>query len=495
MRQFTLRLCILATTLLSIISCNREVAFDAILVQGPAPTELQANIAFNNEEPPFSVTVSPTAQGATAFEVTSGLPGAVAEIIGIQQSLTFSYPESDENFFVTIRAIAANGMVTEQQFEIVPPADPCTQIFSAPASWDNGNDPAFTFGFGNIESPTVVENPDPSGANPEVSNVLQIIDSGGDPFDGYGIQMNGDINFAAEDKVVRLLFWSEFEVPVRLEIKQEPDNTSERGVEVTLIHGGNGWEELRFDFNDGLANFSGGGGEALGIADGAPFVPTGIYIRAQMTIGAGDADVAGTYYLDDLGICPDGGAAPPATPVEPDPCASIFESPVTLENGESFFGFNGVDVQVIPNPDLSGANPDASNVLEIVQDGGGNFDGFGTVLDPPADFSDDDKEVRVLMWSDAVVTVRLNMQQNPTNNETEREVEVAVEHGGTGWEELRFDFANAVAGFADGGEALGVPNGEALAPTGQYNQPTFFIGPGEDVSGTFYIDNLGSCPE
>jgi len=47
------------------------------------------------------------------------------------------------------------------------------------------------------------------------------------------------------------------------------------------------------------------------------------------------------------------------------------------------------------------------------------------------------------------------MQQNPNNNETEREVEVAVE----------------------------------------YNQPTFFIGPGEDVSGTFYIDNLGSCPE
>ena len=101
-----MRLFILGIVSLVIISCNREVGFDAILMENSAPTNVQANIQFNNNEPPFSVTVNPTASGATAFEVLSGIPGDVAVLIGIQQSLTFNYPEADENFFITIRAIA-----------------------------------------------------------------------------------------------------------------------------------------------------------------------------------------------------------------------------------------------------------------------------------------------------------------------------------------------------------------------------------------------------
>ena len=119
----------LGILLISLFSCNREVEFDAILTEGPAPTEVQANIIFNNMEPPFSVTVSPTASGATAFEVLSGLPGDTFELIGIQQQLTFDYPEAENNFFITIRAIAANDLVTEQQFEVIPPADPCASHY------------------------------------------------------------------------------------------------------------------------------------------------------------------------------------------------------------------------------------------------------------------------------------------------------------------------------------------------------------------------------
>ncbi len=494
MKFFTPRFAFFAMALFLMASCDRDRGFDAILNEGPAPSELQANIVFNNEEPPFSVTISPTADGATAFEVLSGIPGQAAELIGIQQSLTFDYPDADENFFVTIRAIAPNGRVTEEQFEIVPPADPCTQIFSAPVSWDNGNDPAFFFGFNGVEL-EVVANPDPSGANSEVSNVLQITQDGGGNFDGFGVQMTGPALFSAADKIVRLNFWSDVELPVRLTVQQDPNNTTEREAEVNLIHTGTGWEELRFDFSNAIAGFTGNPDGALGIADGASFVPTGEYIRFQMFISPGD-DVAGTFFLDNVGICEGGGAAPPEEPMEEEmeACARIFNTPITFENGEEFFGFNGVAVQVVANPDQSGANPNATNVLEIVQDGGGNFDGFGTVLENPVDFSGEDKVVRALVWSTSAVTFRLNMQQNPTNNETEREVEVAAEHGGTGWEELLFDFANAVAGFVSEGEALGIATGAPFAPTGQYNQPTFFIAPGQDVAGTFYLDNLGACP-
>ena len=281
------------------VSCNREVEFDAILVEGPAPQSVQANIAFNNMEPPFEVTVSPTAIGATAFEVLSGLPGDTATLIGIQQEVMYLYPESDEPFFVTIRAIAPNNKVTEQLFEVIPPADPCEQIFGAPATWDDGSI-AFSFGFNGVDLQTV-PNPDPSGANPEVSNVLAITQDGGGNFDGFGVQMNSPIDFSADDKIVRLKFWSNTEIPVRLTVQQDPNNNTEREAEVNLIHTGTGWEELRFDFATATAGFT--GSEALGIPDFTPFIPTGQYIRFQMFISPGD-DVSGTFYLDDVGVCP-----------------------------------------------------------------------------------------------------------------------------------------------------------------------------------------------
>jgi len=296
-----MRLFITGIILISLISCNREDEFNAILSEGSAPTEVQANIQFNNMEPPFSVTVSPTATGATAFEVISGLPGDTATLIGIQQSVTFEYPEADANFFTTIRAIAPNNKITEQQFEVIPPADPCAPIFGAPVTWD-GNSVSFSFGFNGVEI-QVVENPDPSGDNPDVSNVLEIVQDGGGNFDGLGVQLNAPIDFSDADKIVRLKFWSNVEVPIRLGMQQDPNNSTEREVEVNVIHTGTGWEEMRFDFSTATAGFTGNSDGALGIVDGASTIPTGQYIRFQMFISPGE-DVAGTFYLDDVGVCP-----------------------------------------------------------------------------------------------------------------------------------------------------------------------------------------------
>lgn len=297
-----MRLAILAIVLTLSLSCNRETEFNAILVEGPAPTEVQANITFNNMEAPFSVTVRPTAIGATAFEVFSGLPGDATELVGLQSELTFLYPMSNENFFVTINAIAPNDRVTEQQFEVIPPADPCAPILGAPLTWDDGNNGAFFFGFNGVEL-QVVANPDPSGANAEASNVLEIVQDGGGNFDGYGMQLTAPADFSADDKTVRILFWSNVEVPVRMTVQQDPNNETEREAEVNVIHSGSGWEELRFDFSDATAGFTGNPDGALGVPDFSPFTPTGQYIRVQMFISPGD-DVAGTFYLDDVGVCP-----------------------------------------------------------------------------------------------------------------------------------------------------------------------------------------------
>ncbi len=569
-----MRLTIFLVILTLMVSCDREKEFDAILAQGPAPTEVQANITFNNEEPPFSVTVSPTAQGATAFEVISGLPGAETLLVGIQQSLTFEYPEAEENFFVTIRAIAANGLVTELQFEVVPPADPCTQIFSAPVTWDPGNEPAFQFGFNGAEV-EVVENPDPSGANPEVSNVLQITQDGGGNFDGFGVQMTSPTNFAAEDKVVRLLFWSDVEVPIRLTVQQDPNNQTEREAEVNLIHTGSGWEEMRFDFATATAGFT-NEGSALGIDNFVPFVPTGDYIRFQMFISPGD-DVAGTFFLDNVGICPEGGTAPPDTPAGPvapsnvqadiqisgdmapfsvtitptaddatsfeilsgipgddmavavplggsamfdypdtnpsymatvralgeedtvteaqfevvlptgDPmaCTPLF-APLTMENGETFGQFNlAGDPTIVPNPDVSGANAVASNVLEVIG-GGMDFQAVQYFPAEPIDFGGTEQTITMLVWSQQAVNFRVNPTQGVAGA---LDVEVTAGHGGTGWEELTFDFSNATLSF--NGQAN---QGDPFVPTGQYNELQIFIAVQASSSETFYIDNItGGC--
>ena len=115
--------------------------------------------------------------------------------------------------------------------------------------------------------------------------------------------MTGATDFSAEDKIVRLIFWSDVEVPIRLTVQQDPNNETEREAEVNLIHTGTGWEELRFDFANATAGFTGNPDGALGVPDFAPFVPTGAYIRFQMFISPGD-DVAGTFYLDNVGVCP-----------------------------------------------------------------------------------------------------------------------------------------------------------------------------------------------
>jgi len=96
MKFFTLRFVFFVTLLSLVGSCDRDRGFDAILNEGPAPSEVQANIVFENSEAPFSVTISPTATGATAFEVLSGIPGDPVTLIGLQQSATFTYPESEE---------------------------------------------------------------------------------------------------------------------------------------------------------------------------------------------------------------------------------------------------------------------------------------------------------------------------------------------------------------------------------------------------------------
>lgn len=160
--------------------------------------------------------------------------------------------------------------------------------------------------------------------------------------------------------------------------------------------------------------------------------------------------------------------------------------PITFDMGTvsyAFATFGGASFEVVMNPDLSGANPDESNVGAITNSGA-EWEGGSFNLGESVDFSGDDKQITVKMWSDVEISLLMKFEGGIDDA---RANEVKVTHGGTGWEELTFNFAtNATKSFIDGNQGVG----EAFVPTGQYEILTLFIDGGGFTAGTFYIDDI-----
>ena len=160
--------------------------------------------------------------------------------------------------------------------------------------------------------------------------------------------------------------------------------------------------------------------------------------------------------------------------------------PVTFDNPDvnyEFVTFNGVTFEVVANPDQSGANTSDSNVGAI-KNSGAQFEGGTFNLGTPVDFSGADKTITMKFWSDKPTSVLLKFEGGVNG---ERQNEISKAHGGTGWEELSFNFATeANTSYIDQSDTGGQP----FVPTGQYTAMTIFVdGPGT-LAGTFYIDDI-----
>ncbi|MFT5942057.1 MAG: hypothetical protein ACI9Q4_001316, partial [Sediminicola sp.] len=160
--------------------------------------------------------------------------------------------------------------------------------------------------------------------------------------------------------------------------------------------------------------------------------------------------------------------------------------PITFDNATvnyAYGTFNGASFEVLDNPDLSGANTVASKVGAITNSGA-QFEGGAFNLGTPVDFSGSNKTITMKLWSEVSVPILLKFEGGVNG---ERQNEVVATHGGTGWEDLSFDFAtNATKSYIDGNQGVG----EAFVPTGQYATLVMFIdGPGT-TAGTFYWDDI-----
>ncbi|MFD2517501.1 hypothetical protein [Salinimicrobium flavum] len=149
--------------------------------------------------------------------------------------------------------------------------------------------------------------------------------------------------------------------------------------------------------------------------------------------------------------------------------------------------FNGASFDIVPVSEVNATKTDEDRVGALTNSGS-QWEGITFTLDPPVDFSTENKTVTMKMYSEVAVPVLLKFEGGMNG---ERQNEVTVNHSGTGWEELSFDFNNATKSYIDGNQGVGEP----FVPTGQYSKMTIFVdGPGT-TAGTFYFDDINLVME
>jgi hypothetical protein len=162
--------------------------------------------------------------------------------------------------------------------------------------------------------------------------------------------------------------------------------------------------------------------------------------------------------------------------VEGPPTVNPLKLPIDFDSPGityTFDVFNGASYQVVDNPQLSGVNNVASKVGRIINIGA-QYEGGAFTLGTPVDFSTN-KSIKMKIYSTVAVPVLLKFEGAGAP------IETSVNHGGTGWEELTFDFTSSAT----------------------FNKLVLFIdGPGT-TAGTFYMDDIkqvatvggpGACP-
>ncbi|TSE06008.1 PKD domain-containing protein [Aquimarina algiphila] len=410
---------------------------------------------------PAIITVGASADFATLFDVYFGdVVDETPTIIMPGETVEHTYQSPGD---YTVRVIARGGGIATIESTQVVTVPIANDPIVLPITFDSPtvNYQFVTFNGASFE---VLDNPELSGVNSQASKVGAITNAGVN-FEGGSFNLGTPVDFSGTNKTITMKFWSNVTVPILL--KFEGGVSGERQNEVVANHGGTGWEELSFDFaTDATKSFIDG---SQGV--GEPFVPTGQYATMVIFVD-GPGTTSGTFYIDDI--------------EQPGGEQTLLELPITFDSSlvtYDFGTFNGASYEVLDNPDLSGVNSQASKVGAITN-AGVNFEGGAFNLETPVDFGGTNKTITIKFWANVAVPILLKFEGGVSG---ERQNEVIANHGGTGWEELSFDFAtDATKSFIDGSQGVGEP----FVPTGQYATMVIFVdGPGT-TSGVFYIDDL-----
>lgn len=304
----------------------------------------------------------------------------------------------------------------------------------------------------------VISNPDTSGDNPDATNVGSFTKGGGQ-YEGLTFNLDESIDFSMDNKTMSVTLWSDdaFDVLFKL----ETGVNGERSNEVLAAHTGSGWETLTFNFaTDATKSFIDG---SQGV--GEAFEPVGQYASFSVFFAFAEG-IAGTYYIDDIFRVGDD-------------AASLLS--LNFESAESF-ETSGIGFNLVANPQQSGINDTDGMVGEVIN-AGGQYEALTFTFDEPIDFSTN-KTITLKLYSEVAYPVLYKLE---TGANGERAAEVEVNHGGTGWEELTFNFAtDARKSFVDGDPE----NGAAIVPDGEFDQISLFLDFAGTTAGSFYIDDM-----
>jgi PKD domain len=138
--------------------------------------------------------------------------------------------------------------------------------------------------------------------------------------------------------------------------------------------------------------------------------------------------------------------------------------PITFDNTNVDYEvttFNGASFAIVDNPNVSGTNNKATKVGALTNSGVA-FEGMFMDLATQIDLASK-KTIAMNVLATAPVTLLLKLEEG-----TAAAVEVTANHGGTGWENLKFDFTSSA----------------------KYSRLTLFVdGPGT-TAGVFHIDDI-----
>ncbi|MFK7885283.1 MAG: family 16 glycosylhydrolase [Gammaproteobacteria bacterium] len=313
----------------------------------------------------------------------------------------------------------------------------------APESYDFGMDGGFGGG-----AAQVLANPVSEGINTS-AQVGRMLKFAGEPFAGSSLTLPTPLEIPGGGTFT-MKVWSPRAVNVLLKLE---GGTTE--PEINIPHGGTGWEELSFSFDNFSGSFS-----AL----------TFIFDLGIVGDATNDPD-NWTFYFDDIVVPTGNGGGPDPDPEEPEAFFSDFEdAPESYDFGLDG-GFGGGAAQVLANPVPGGINTSAQ-VGRMLKFAGEPFAGSLLTLPAPIDVVAG-SSFNMKVWSPRPVRVLFKL-------EGDTDAEVEVNHGGTGWELLNFSFPN-------------------YASTVQGITLIFDLGTIGDATGdpdnwTFYFDDIEQVP-
>lgn len=356
----------------------------------------------------FSINLSAQADLVAGFEAYFGeFPDADPVPFGVGESITYTY-SSVGTYEVRVVALSG-GSQTIEVTETVTIVDPLV----LPIDFESTTIEYTFLDFGGATT-TVIDNPDPSGANTSTRVAQFFKEEGAETFAGTVLDVGAPIDFSNFTSF-QIDVWSPLPnstVLFKIENATDPNINIEIERQTSTS---NSWETMVFDFS---------GGDL-----------TQEYSKIVLFFDFGNTGNGDTFYFDTISqeSGGSGGSDPVTLPVD-------FENP-DLEY--VIIGFEGADSAIEANPDMSGANTSNTVVRTTKTVGAQFFAGTIVELDEPIDFSSTEK-IAIKTWSPKLdIPIRVKLENSDGSQFVELDVNTTTSNA---WEELVWDFTGLTSG-------------------------------------------------